>query len=131
MQLRGTTPEGDVVTVEATPSDVEDCPIYPTVGTQLTATWMAEAASRRCTEQPPCGWRPGMHDEAEVRGQQRFQSVQPRGMPVHRQHAEAGVPGRAQAHQRQQAQGHRDDPGESQRSPLASPGQQPRHATAR
>lgn len=42
VQLRGTTPEGTLVTVGVTPSEIEDCLIYTTVGTQLTATWMAE-----------------------------------------------------------------------------------------
>ena len=42
VQLRGKTPEGTLVTVSVTPSEIEDCLIYTTVGTQLSATWMAE-----------------------------------------------------------------------------------------
>jgi hypothetical protein len=40
--LRGKTPDGAAVTVSVTPSEIEDCLIYTTVGTQLTATWMAD-----------------------------------------------------------------------------------------
>lgn len=40
--LHGTNPEGTVETVSVTPAEIEDCLIYTTVGTQLSATWMAE-----------------------------------------------------------------------------------------
>lgn len=40
--LRGRTPEGAEALVSVVPADVEDCPIYTTVGPQLNATWMAQ-----------------------------------------------------------------------------------------
>jgi prepilin-type processing-associated H-X9-DG protein len=42
VMLRGKTPDGAAVAVSVTPSEIEDCLIYTTVGTQLTATWMAD-----------------------------------------------------------------------------------------
>lgn len=40
--MRGTTAEGNVITVGVTPVPSEDCLIYTTIGTQVRAAWMAE-----------------------------------------------------------------------------------------